>query len=47
MAAQAAGVAEQGVSANNFSWYRTVFAPNTPKFIVDEQVHGLSLKILK
>ncbi len=26
----------------NYTWYRTVFAPDTPAFIVNEQIAGLS-----
>jgi hypothetical protein len=31
-------IAEQGWSDDNYAFHRTVFAPTTPKFIVDEQV---------
>ena len=31
-------LAESNISANNFEWYRMVFAPAAPKFIVEEQV---------
>lgn len=31
-------LAESNISANNFEWYRTVFAPTAPNFIVEEQV---------
>ena len=33
-------IAEGAISANSFEWYRKVFAPTTPAFIIDEQVHG-------
>ncbi len=33
-------IAEKAISANSFEWYKKVFAPTTPAFIVDEQVCG-------
>lgn len=31
-------LAETNISANNYEWYKTVFAPTAPAFIVEEQV---------
>jgi hypothetical protein len=38
--------AEQGWSDDNYAFHKTVFAPTTPQFIIDEQVCSKLVKAI-